>query len=470
VSAADEYFKKAEHAAKKQNWDYAIELCLQGLVINPKEAERRRQLHHWETLAIQEKGGNPQGGMGVKLKVMPILANIKKLTMQKKWDEAVIETEKALRLQPQNAGTLFTLATNLESLEALDGAITVLEEVINLEKTNVEAYRKLGSLWARKDEPEKAISYWEKLRQYKPEDKEAGKAIRDLSAATMMKRADEKKRQSGDESFKALLKSEEEASDLEKRAKVARTDEERIEKIRLFKEDLRKDQSNSRLWRELGMLYQDLKDWDRSLLSYKKALEVNPHDLFATEKIGALKEARFEDKLKGVNDRLEAARANGGDVAALEEEARKMEEQFLVFQLEEYDRRVKSHPTDYELKQRYGKVLMQARRLDDAIKQFQNAVKDPKLKIPALNCIGTCFKEKGLYDLAETQYQQALDAVADQDSDIGKELKYNLGVVCEKKGNKDGALGWYQKIMAIDIGYRDVSARVTALMNGGSQG
>jgi tetratricopeptide (TPR) repeat protein len=131
---------------------------------------------------------------------------------------------------------------------------------------------------------------------------------------------------------------------------------------------------------------------------------------------------------------------------------------------------VKSHPTDYELKQRYGKVLMQARRLDDAIKQFQNAVKDPKLKIPALNCIGTCFKEKGLYDLAETQYQQALDAVADQDSDIGKELKYNLGVVCEKKGNKDGALGWYQKIMAIDIGYRDVSARVTALMNGGSQG
>ena len=91
MSAADEYFKKAEQAAKKQNWDYATELTLQGLVISPKNAEQRRKLHQYETLAIQEKGGNPQGGMGMSLKVMPLQANIKKLSMQKKWDEAVIE-------------------------------------------------------------------------------------------------------------------------------------------------------------------------------------------------------------------------------------------------------------------------------------------------------------------------------------------------------------------------------------------
>jgi len=72
-----------------------------------------------------------------------------------------------------------------------------------------------------------------------------------------------------------------------------------------------------------------------------------------------------------------------------------------------------------------------------------------------------------MYDLAETQYQEALKSVADKDSETGKGVKYNLGVVCEKKGNREAALNWYQQIMAVDIGFRDVSARVSRLMNGG---
>jgi tetratricopeptide (TPR) repeat protein len=470
VSAADEYFKKADQAAKKQNWDYAVELILQGLIINPKDADYRRKLHQIETLAIQEKGGNPAGGMGVRLKVMPLQANIKKLSMQKKWDEAVIEIERCLRLQPQNAPTLFQLGVALENLAAVDASIAMLEDVINLDKTNVDAYRKLGELWAKKDEPEKAIQYWEKLRQFKPDDKEAAKAVRDLSAATMVKKAEDKKKQSGDESFKALLKSEEEASELEKRQKIARTDEERIEKIRLFTADLKKDMTNSRLWRELGMLYQDLKQWDKALAAFKKAREVNPHDLFAEEKIGALREAKYEEVVKQARAKLEEARAAGTATPELEEEVKKKEEQFRRFLADEYDRRVKAHPTDYELKLKFGQILLGLGRLDEAIKQFQFSVKDPKFKAASLEMLGTCFKEKGLYDLAESQYKDALNAVTEKDGEMGKGIKYNLGIVCEKKGNREGALGWYQMIMAVDIGFRDVSARVSALMNGGGAG
>ncbi|HVR75310.1 MAG TPA: hypothetical protein VMT52_13315, partial [Planctomycetota bacterium] len=261
MSAADEYFKKAEQALKKGNNEYAVELYLQGLIIDPKRSEERRKLHKVETLAVQEKGGNPQGGMSVRLKVMPIQANLKKLTMQKKWDEAVIEIERCLRFQPQNVPTLFALAVALENLEADDGAIATFEEIVELERTNVEAYRKLGMLWAKKNEPEKAISYWEKVQLYKPDHKEAGKAIRDLSAATMVKRAEDRKNKTGDASFQALLKSEEESAELEKKAKIIRNDDDRREAIEFKKADLRKDPTNSRLWRELGGLYQDLKMW-----------------------------------------------------------------------------------------------------------------------------------------------------------------------------------------------------------------
>ena len=466
MSAADEYFKKAEQAAKKGNWDYAIELCMQGLILNPTASVERRKLHIWEAQAVQEKGGNPQGGFGTKLKVMPLQANNKKLTMQKKWEEAAIEIEKCLRFQPQSSGTLFNLAMVLENLNAVDGAIVVLEEVSQLDKTNVEAYRKLGALWAKKDEPEKAIEFWSKVQQYKPDDKEAGKAIRDLSAATMVKRAEDRKKMAGDESFKALLKSEEEAADLEKKQKVIRTDEDRWEAIRLKKEELRKDPTNSRLWRELGMYYQELKEWAAAEKIFRKALEVNPHDLFVLEKIGALKEAKLDYELSVLQEACNTAKAAGQDSAELEARLKAKEAEIRHFKAEEYDRRVKAHPTDYELKVRYGEILMDVGKFDDAISQFQKAVNDPKLRIRAFNLIGTCFREKGLYQLAEQQYQKALDGIADKDSELGKLIQYNLALVCEKQQDKKKALGWYQKIMAIDIGYRDVSARVSALMGG----
>ena len=59
--------------------------------------------------------------------------------------------------------------------------------------------------------------------------------------ANMVKRAEERKAQAGDESFKALLADEDKAADLEQAAKVIRTDEDRREAIKRKKEDLRAD-------------------------------------------------------------------------------------------------------------------------------------------------------------------------------------------------------------------------------------
>lgn len=109
---------------------------------------------------------------------------------------------------------------------------------------------------------------------------------------------------------------------------------------------------------------------------------------------------------------------------------------------------------------------MVARRWDEAIEQFQKSVKDPKFKIASLDLMGTCFREKQLYDVAEQQYLQALEGIADRDSDLSKQIMYNLGIVAEKRRNKEEAIKWYQQIMALDIGYRDVSTRASRIMAG----
>jgi tetratricopeptide (TPR) repeat protein len=111
---------------------------------------------------------------------------------------------------------------------------------------------------------------------------------------------------------------------------------------------------------------------------------------------------------------------------------------------------------------------MKVGRLDEAIGQFQKSVKDPKQKVSSKKSIGECFMQKGLNDMAKTQFVEALDDVADKESDLWKEIKYNLALACERNGEQDEALKNYQEIMSIDIVYRDVSKRVDDLRRNGS--
>ncbi len=457
-------FEKAELAVKKHNYDYAIALYQQGLIMNPRAGEARRKLHKVATVAIQEKGGKPEGGMSTKMKVLKPETNAKKLHMQKKYEEELIELEKVLQHQPQNAGTLMKLGMAQESLEDWEGAAITFKEILELDNTHVEAARKLGKVYGdHLDDPEKAIEYWEKVKLYKPDDKEAGKAIRDLSAATMVRNAEKRKAQAGDESFRSMLKDEDEAEDLQKQAQVIRTDADRKRAIKFKIEEIKKDPKNSRLYRDVGALYQDLKMWDKAEMAYKKALQVNPTDLYAQEKIGQLKEARMDETLDELRERAKQD-------PSLQVELKQKEREFLEFKVGEYARRVKAHPTDYGLKLLYGKLLKNVGRFDDAIGQFQKSVKDPKQKVASKKSIGECFIAKELYDMAKVQFAEALDEVADKESDLWKEIKYNLALACEKNGDVDESLRHYQEIMATDIGYRDVSKRVTDLRKGGDSG
>lgn len=464
MNPAKDIFKRAEQAARKGNLEYAIELYLQGLTLDPKAADERRKLHLVEAQQIELAGGNPHGGMKTKLQTAGTLAKVKKLKMQKRWEDAIVEIERAIRPQPRNVSLLFDLGEFLEHIEAGDAAIGTFEDVLACDKSHAESYRKLGQLYAAKPDSKKAIEAYEKLRMYKPDDKEASKAIRDLSAATLVKSIEDKKASSGDESFRVLLKSEEESSDLEKKSKVIRTDEDRVDAIRFKKDELRKEPTNSRLWRDLGSLYQDLRKLDHARAAFKKALEVNPHDLFAIDRLGSLEEVVYQHRVEAAEAALDAARENGGAVPELEEQLGAARSELREFRITEYARKVHAHPTDYELKLRYGESLLATGRFDEAIEQFQKAVKDPKLKVRAQNYMGRCFQKKGVHSLAVSQYTSALEALADADSDVAKDVRYNLATATEESGDLHAALGHFQSIMSTDIGFRDVSSRVDGLM------
>jgi tetratricopeptide (TPR) repeat protein len=64
-----------------------------------------------------------------------------------------------------------------------------------------------------------------------------------------------------------------------------------------------------------------------------------------------------------------------------------------------------------------------------------------------------------MYDMAARQLQNAIREKQVLD-DEKKELIYNLGCVLENMGKKEEAIEQFKIIYEIDIGYRDVAAKV----------
>jgi tetratricopeptide (TPR) repeat protein len=69
-----------------------------------------------------------------------------------------------------------------------------------------------------------------------------------------------------------------------------------------------------------------------------------------------------------------------------------------------------NYPTDLRFKYEYGRCLIRAQQFDQAIPLFQEAQKDPKLHLMAMDKMGLCFLLKGWYEDAIDIFQKALKA------------------------------------------------------------
>jgi Tfp pilus assembly protein PilF len=117
------------------------------------------------------------------------------------------------------------------------------------------------------------------------------------------------------------------------------------------------------------------------------------------------------------------------------------------------------HPGDASLRLQLGKRLMRQNQFDAALSEFQKANTDPRVKRDAMFHIAQCFQSKGFTDLARKEYQRALEGVHELD-ERAKEVLYNLGAIAEEENNASEARGLYARIFEVDIGYRDVAAKM----------
>ncbi|MCU0625194.1 MAG: tetratricopeptide repeat protein [Gemmatimonadaceae bacterium] len=100
--------------------------------------------------------------------------------------------------------------------------------------------------------------------------------------------------------------------------------------------------------------------------------------------------------------------------------------------------------------------------LDDAIAEFQVALRSPARRLEATEALGGCFMDRGDAAIARTVLQQGLQGHGASD-DVLRGVLYLLGRSEEALGARDEALRYYQRVYAVDIRFRDVAARLQTL-------
>jgi tetratricopeptide (TPR) repeat protein len=119
---------------------------------------------------------------------------------------------------------------------------------------------------------------------------------------------------------------------------------------------------------------------------------------------------------------------------------------------------------DYDAHYDLGVAYKEMGLVDEAIAQFQKALRGPEHRVRSYEALGQCFVEKQQYPIAAALLQRATEVPGSDDQQLVGVL-YLLGFATEHLGRPAEALAYYLRVFAVDIEFRDIAARVAAMGN-----
>ncbi|MEK7240904.1 MAG: tetratricopeptide repeat protein [Gemmatimonadota bacterium] len=161
---------------------------------------------------------------------------------------------------------------------------------------------------------------------------------------------------------------------------------------------------------------------------------------------------RDEEAPKSTRMVVDEQEPSGDENADFQDMLRKFK-QGVADNVEEED-----HESHYDLGVAYKEMGL----LDEAIAEFQKALRGTARRVRTYEALGQCFLEKGQLPVARTILQRALVEPGAGDEQLVGVL-YLLGYASEGLKKLDEARGFYERVFAVDIQFRDVGERLNAI-------
>jgi tetratricopeptide (TPR) repeat protein len=456
LARAKVFFERAREAAESENFDYAIEMFLGGLNYAPDALEEGH-------LPLCELALHRKGKGGQKPSMMERVKRLRGKTPL----EQLLNAEYLFAKDPKH----LSYAEAMLKAAVAGGYNRTADWIANLvfqtnnaaPKPSFHTYILLKDSYAALGEFDKALAACQHACRLKPQDKELADEFKNLSAELTM--ASGKYDQEGD--FRKSIKDREGQEILHATQGIIKSEDYRLLAVKQAREELTQNPNLPRNIFKLAQVLSDLQtdQAQNEAIGLLENAYRTKKDFSFKQRAGQLEIDRLKHKIREAKAELLANPDNAEAKSRIEE----LSAQLNNTELEHHQLCVQNYPTDLQAKYEYAERLLRNKRYDEAIPFFQEAQKDPRRKIAAMDKIGLCFYLKGWFADAIDVLTRAIDSYEIKDDSVAKELQYNLGRAYEEQGNSDKALEIFRKLAQVDFAYLDVSQRVDKLRKKGNQ-
>lgn len=427
------FFDRADQLADVGNWDYAIEMYLQGIAREPNEIQRGHEKLREAALRRKASGGKGPGLMdGLKHK-----ASKDPLT-------SLSNAEFLMGRDPGNVAywkQILSAARSAELSDVAKWAGSILFEINRtIPKPSKEVYALLTDTYTAMGLYGEARQACQAALAMDPNNATISDALRNLSAQETITKG----RYDEEGSFTKSVKDLKGQIDLAKKDQITQNVSYREEQVLAARAAYEAEPTEAG---KITALVEALIKFD------DEAYENEAIDVLAK----ALKDSgtyRYKMRIGDIKIRQMERRSQkllkAGDKAGAIEQAK----QQLAFELEEYTERAANYPTDLGLKYELGRRQLKAGKYDESISLLQQARRDPKHRVLALINLGAAFAKKGWMSEAAETLEQALQTELTEQRI--KDVKYNLGLVYRTMGRLEDAMQQFSDVAQIDINYKDV--------------
>jgi tetratricopeptide (TPR) repeat protein len=451
-----EKFEKGQEAFQRHNFDYAVAIFTGILALEPGFYDCREALR-----AAQSK--KHPGGTSFFKKMLsgagssPMVAK-GQIELMKNPLDALQTAEKILNNDPNSAAGHKLLADAAMAADLPKTAVLSLKIIVKNSPKDEESQKNLARAFSASGQGEKAEMIISELMRQHPNDLRLVDELKDISARKTLAEGGYEALSSGTGSYRDILKNKEESVALEQEHRHVKTDDVTQRMISELEAQLAAEPNNFKTLRSIAELYTQRKDFDRALEAYNRIVAQEG----ATDP--SLLKVISETTMKKYEAALSHLDPNAPDYA---EKSAQIKLQRNAFRLAETRQRADRYPNDLGIRFELGQLYFKLGRIAEAMPEFQKASGNPHKRLQAMNYLGQCFARRGMYDMAADQLRAALKEKVGFD-DERKELIYALGSVLEKMGRKEEAIEQFKEIYQIDMGFKDVAAKIDAYYQGKS--
>ncbi|MDB5328492.1 MAG: hypothetical protein JWM57_4061 [Phycisphaerales bacterium] len=453
---AEAFFKQGRTVAQAGQFDYAIEMFLQGLMHDP-EAVTAHQALREISLKRKASGGKDIG-------------SIKKLGMRYGKDDLanMILAEKFLAYDPGNTGRMLEMLKYAAEAECKEATMWVgpmlLRANIDSGKPEIGKFLALKDAYMRLGNWQFAVDAAQYALRMRPQDMDLAAEVKNLSAQQTMKAGNYG--QGG--SFRESVKNSDEQQRLMNEDKDIRS----VDALTAMIIEARKQHhAEPNEPGKITKLVDALMKTEQSEYE-NEAIEVLDS---AYKRLNAFR-YRFAISRIKLQQLKRMDRSLREEIAKnpKDEEARKTYIEFTKDrneeELKEFTLAAENYPTDLSFKYEMARRLIALGQYTEAIPLLQQAVADAKLRVDGTTELGKAFLNADFVDEAVDTLHGLTESYQGVGDTKAKQIWYWYARALEKRGDKPDAIKGYSKITMWDFNFLDVQARIKRLRGGGEAG